>query len=232
MISRVIFKLMEYGTIPVIKEIVKLNMCQIGYRKQTTTMLAVKLLKETIQSYIDESSSVCGCFLDMSKTFERVIHEILLTKMQSKCLSPFIIGIFRCIFGTREICVNQNYKESFSGRWTATKGVRREDVTSAYLFCLYTDDILQSINELQSRCWNDLKRINVQAYAGNIVIFCPSGLGRKRFFYELEGQLVTVYLAVGFRKTRTVIFTRKVDIFQGCVLHVNGIDVTNVKEYN
>ena len=229
MISSVMFKLLEYCILPVIKENINLSTCQFGYREQTSTMLAVTLLKETIRSYIDESSSVYACFLDMSKAFERINHEILLAKMQSKGLPPFVIGLFRCIFGTSEICVN--YKGSFSGHWTATKGVRQGGVTSAYLFCLYIDDILMSINELPYGCWSGLQRINVQAYADDIVIFCPSVLGLKRLFYELERQLVSNDFVINFQKTKTMIFSRKAVIFQGPVLHVNGIDITNVKEY-
>ena len=107
----------------------------------------------------------------MSKTFERVDHEILFTKMESKGLSSFIIGIFRCTYGTSENY--GNYKQSFSGHWTATKGVWQGGVTSAYLFGLYIDDILKSLNELPYGCWSGLKRINDQVYADDIVIFVP-----------------------------------------------------------
>ena len=77
-------------------------------------------------------------------------------------------------------CVN--YKGSFSGYWTATKGVGQGGVTSASRFCFYTDDDLQSINELLYGYWNGLKRINVQTHADDIVIFCPSALVLKRLF--------------------------------------------------
>ena len=72
--------------------------------------------------------------------------------------------------------------------------------------------------------------MNVQAYADDIVIFCPSALGLARLFYELERQLVTNYLVFTFEKTRTLIFTRKVEIFQSVVLYVIGIDIASVKE--
>ena len=149
--------------------------------------------------------------------------------MQLKGLPPIVIGVFRCIFGTSEICVN--HKGSFSRHLTATKGVRQGGVTSAYLFCLYIDDVLETINELPYRCWSSLKRINIQAYADDIVIFCPSALRLRRLFYELERQLVSSDLVINLQKTRTVIFSRRVLIFQDPVLHVYGIDITNVKGY-
>ena len=76
-----------------------------------------------------------------------------------------------------------------------------------------------------------MKRLNIQVYADDIVIFCPSALGLKKLLHELERQLVTNDLVTNFQKTKTMIFTRKINIFQGSVLHVNDIDITNMKEY-
>ena len=184
MISSVMLKLLEYCMLPVIKENINPSTSQFGYREQTSTILAVTLSKETIRSYIEDSSSVYACFLDMSKAFERVNPEILLAKMQSKGLPHFVIDIFKCTFGTREICVN--YKGSFLVHWTATKGVRQGCVTSVYLFCLYNDDIQKSINELPHGCWSCLKRINIQAYSDDVVMFSPSALGLNKLFMSLR----------------------------------------------
>ena len=90
---------------------------------------------------------------------------------------------------------------------------------------------MKSINKLPYKCWSGLKRINFLAYADDKVILCPSALGLKSFFYELEIQLVSNDFDINFQKTGTMIFTRKVVIFQGPVLHLNGFDITKVKEY-
>ena len=111
MMSSVMFKLLGYCMFPVIKENTNLSTCQFGYREQTSTMLAVALLKETIRKYIDESRSVYARFSDMSKAFERVKHEIFLKKMHAKGLPPFAKCVFKYIFAISETCVN--YKGSF-----------------------------------------------------------------------------------------------------------------------
>ena len=76
-----------------------------------------------------------------------------------------------------------------------------------------------------------MNKINVKAYADDIVIICPSAIIVRRLFHELERQLVTKELMINFLKTRSMILTRKIDTFQGSVLHVNDTDNTNVKEY-
>ena len=61
MITSIMLKFLEYCMLPVIEENIDLSTCHFGYKEQTSTMLAVKLLKETIRSYIDGSSSIYLC---------------------------------------------------------------------------------------------------------------------------------------------------------------------------
>ena len=63
---------------------VKLSVNQFAYRKNTSTLLAISYLKETIKSNIKHQDAVYACFLDMSKAFERVIHSLLLDRLIDK----------------------------------------------------------------------------------------------------------------------------------------------------
>ena len=104
MISNNIYKIFEYCLLPYIND-VKLSHSQFGYRKNTSTLLAVSCLKETIRNNIDNKDSVCSCFLDMSKDFERICHGILLNKLVVKELPSLIVNMFAHIFNNTEVCV-------------------------------------------------------------------------------------------------------------------------------
>ena len=84
MISNNLFKLFEYAVLPMLKRRIDLSPYQFGYRHVTSTVMAVGLLKETINKYIPEGSPVYASFLDLSKAFERLTHDKLLDKLKAK----------------------------------------------------------------------------------------------------------------------------------------------------
>ena len=67
---------------------------------------------EIIKSNIAGKSKVFTCFLDLSKAFERVNHNILIEKLYSKNVPDIIIGIFQYIF--RNSTAQVNFNNEFS----------------------------------------------------------------------------------------------------------------------
>ena len=52
---------------------------QFGFKKEHTTDMCIYLLKETIERYKRLGSCVYTiCFIDASKAFDRVNHEVLI----------------------------------------------------------------------------------------------------------------------------------------------------------
>ena len=70
------FKVFEYILLPFIKQL-PLSSSQFGYRSGSSTILATTLLKEAIDGYISDGGTIYTCFLDKSKAFEYVDHELL-----------------------------------------------------------------------------------------------------------------------------------------------------------
>ena len=102
MISNSIYKIFEYCLLPYIND-VKLSHSHFGYRKNTSTLLAVSCLKETIRNNTDNKDSVYACFLDMSKAFGSVCHMILLNKLAAREVPSFIVDMFAHIFNNTEV---------------------------------------------------------------------------------------------------------------------------------
>ena len=55
---------------------------QFGFRKNNSTTFDLLQITEKIKETIDNKKYGCGIFIDLSKTFDTVNHEILLRKME------------------------------------------------------------------------------------------------------------------------------------------------------
>ena len=61
---------------------------QFTYKKKTSTVQCVSIIKEVINYYVNQDSCVYMCMLDASKSFDRVNFLVLFKKLYAKGLSP------------------------------------------------------------------------------------------------------------------------------------------------
>ena len=107
MISSNFFKLIEYILLPVLKNNhASLSPYQFGYRQDSSTNVATALLKETINKYVSGGSSVHTSFIDLSKAFERINHDILINKLVLLGLPAYFIDILKSIFSGSSVSVH------------------------------------------------------------------------------------------------------------------------------
>ena len=80
MCSSILFKIFEYCLLSKIEPYVEMNDRQHGFKKSYSTGSACFCLKETMLSYTNANSNVYSCFIDISKAFDSVDHNIMIQK--------------------------------------------------------------------------------------------------------------------------------------------------------
>ena len=170
-----------------------------------------KGLKETVGGNISDGSSVYSCFLDMSKAFDYVNHELLIAKLAGKGLPDHLVQIFKSVYAktTVRVCVNGVFSDS----WKIHRGVRQGGITSAFLFNIYIDDILSTISNFKVGCILGFKRVNIQAYiyADDVVLVSLSLSSLQFLINQMSELLDTHVLRVNVIKTVAMIFNKNIN---------------------
>ena len=160
--------------------------------------MAVALLKETINRYITEGSAVYACFLDLSKALERATHAKLLNKLSDRPVPEYLIKLLRVMFTNSSVSVM--YNNVMSNKWSIKRGVRQGAVLSAFLFCIYVDDILKSLAELGVGCKIGINNMNIQAYAYDMVLLSPIPCGLRKLLSLAANLIEEADLILNVRK--------------------------------
>ena len=89
------------------------------------------------------------------------------------------------------VCVT--YKGFYSESWKTKSGLRQDGILSAYLFSFYIDKVLEKISSVGTGCFLGINKINILAYADDLVLLSPTSIGLqvllnkiKSFFRQIE----------------------------------------------
>ena len=127
---------------------------QFGFRQNSTTTYAIANIQDQIIRNIDDNNRYsCGLFLDLSKAFDTVDHQILLRKMHSHYgIRGKAFNIFQCVLTNRYQyakilqCKCSNVKVS--------RGAPHSSSLGPILFSMYIND-LQLATQFQTTLFAD-----------------------------------------------------------------------------
>ena len=153
---------------------------------------------------MSSKSDVYACFLDLSKAFDSVDHEMLIEKLHDCGIPGTFVDIIEYWYGNQWASVK--FMSSISLDWKICNGVRQGGVLSSLFFCIYIDSLIDKISSSNYGCTLGMLTSNIIVYADDLVILAPSAGSLQMLIDLTVNETKALNLQVNEMKTKCMVF--------------------------
>ena len=199
-----------------------LSSTQFGFRKNMSTETALLKYIDFIQKQLNDYKYSISIFLDLSKAFDVIDHNILENKLEHYGFRGKFLDFLMSFTKDRSYFVHINGKNS--NIKSVNIGVPQGSTLGPLLFLLYINDMINSSNLLFLSQFAD----------DSTVTFSPHNLEQVRETIEKEFKCVLEWLAankliINLSKTHLMLFTNRFRP-QSISITVNSHTINEVPE--
>ncbi len=145
---------------------------QFGFKNNGSTDMCVFTLKQIVDYYRNNGSPVYLCFLDASKAFDRVHHNLLFDKLRKRNVPHIIVRLLVFWYTSQTFVVR--WCNAISESFTVSNGVRQGSILSPTLFNVYIDCLSKELFNAKFGCIFNGNCFNHLVYADDTVLLAPS----------------------------------------------------------
>lgn len=169
---------------------------QFGYRKSRSTNIAATILVDEIREMVDKGLMVGTVFIDLSKAFDTLSHNVLLSKLSSYGIrNNELLWFTDYLFSRQQYVQVNNHTSNLTHVLT---GVPQGSILGPLLFNLYFNDVVDQLCECRILMYAD----DTVLYYGNKDIICIETVLTNELKY-LADYFIQNELIINLNKGKT-----------------------------
>ena len=116
---------------------------QAGFRKSMGTIDNIFIINSLITQILNENKKLYVAFIDFTKAFDFIVHDILWYKLIKIGVRGKILNIIRSMYKTVKSRVK--YHNELSEEYSCRLGVAQGECLSPFLFSMYLNDLEETL---------------------------------------------------------------------------------------
>jgi hypothetical protein len=188
----------------------KLREQQCGYRRKYSTIDNCFSLHAVAQKYISKSKGRMYCiFVDFSKAFDCVQHELLLYVLHKNNVSGQMVNVIKSMYSQLQSCVRTN--TGLSSYFNCKIGTRQGCMLSPFLFIMFLNELIEELSN--SNCHGiyvseDEPCMLQFLFADDIANVTDTPVQLQRIINTIHNFCNKYGMKVNLDKTKIIVFRR------------------------
>ena len=197
---------------------------QYGFRSQHSTEMAALELVDRITSAMDKKQACLSIFLDLSKAFDTLDHQILLSKLKYYGVRGPALKLFETYLSDRNQVVQ--YDNAISDKLTIKTGVPQGSMLGPLLFIIYLNDLIKACTIFKPVIYADdtalCTTLETSVITSDII---------NSELYTISNWFKLNKLSLNENKTKAMVFCSKQNRSIQIDLSIGGTQIEFVEEF-